>query len=836
MALQKSIFQLCVLSLSLIALASSCIEETSRYSPIEPGESPLAYLNPSPNFPWNTMDNASVTIEVDDKFDNQYDYIVHVYAYHPLNGQEPNALFSGAARGNAPITFSLDFPSKMTNIYVEVVDPQGYSSVYGYDAPVSGASITLPCRVGVPAQGATRGLKTRATVSAADVDFTIPQPAEFPTFDTTEPGDASNLPDKSLWSVDGVYVVNSNEDQGNDNTYQAATSGQLRILVSKTLEIKKLTLANGAQMYILPGGKLKGEQVTLGAGALLHVADGASVDIKNVETQGSNALVYAAGDTKIKDKISFNNSDSHIYVAPTGQIHGGADVEYIQGDIYVDADETSSGVFEAEKITAKNTSVRLIVAPNAEMDIDTEVIFYGKIYNGGTFSCEKIEGADNQNTANIYNACTMVVTDQIVKIGDLYMKHATLSSTVSPYKTSDLKFTALKKYEPAFTHNIYLLDGSFMYVREFKFGQGDAYGLNNEGDSETSIVRCSEKLDSDNDFTFQGNVLYEFKKASEKTKIKTKNGAVASLTSQYHLEIMTCTGAVKTREEDPTEPDPSDTYTGSAQGQYTINFEDQWPVLGDYDVNDIVLHVKSVETNQNSNSVKQATFNFELLAVGAGYTLGMGLEFDEILNNQIESVVCDIEGGAGRQEDDILDAFLLDDKGLDVAEPTDKAIIPLFYNAHKVLLNQPELAWEDRPLLNTGQRTIAPRAFTVTLTFTDDANVTADALSSSALNFFIYRVVDTYDDKRVEIHLKNYPPTRNARYEVFLTNELKALPTGSYYMDVNGFPWGLIVSDVAGTSTPWIWPSETVLISKSYQYFDQWVQSDGMQHADWMDE
>lgn len=828
----KYVFRSCVLSFSLMAIVSSCIEDENRYRPIDPGTSPLAYLNPSPNFSWNTMDHASVTIEVDDKFNSEYDYIVHVYSYHPLSVEEPNALLSGTARGNAPLTRQLDFPSKVTNLYVEVIDPQGYSSVYGYDAPVAGASVTLPCRVGMPAQGTTRAVQTRAAVTAADVDFTIPLHADFPTFDTTVPSDATNLPDKDIWSKDGVYVVTGSKKQNNDNAYQPATARQLRILVSGTLEIKKLTLYNGAQLYVLPGGKLKGEEVILGEGTLLHVSDGASTDIKKVSTQGSNGLLYAAGDTKIKDKISFNNAESHIYVAPTGRIHGEADVEYIQGDIYVDADEDASGEFACEKINAKNTTVRLIVAPNATMEVKSDVTFYGKIYNGGVFSAKKIEGTDNNSSATIYNACTLIVTEAIEKIGDMYLKHGTVSGTVKA-KKDELEFKALKKYEPAYSHNIYLLDGSFLFVEKMEFGQGNAYGLNNEGNTETSLVRCSDKMESDNGFSFYGNIVAELVKKSK--KIKTSHGAVASKYGNVMLDLTTCTGAVKTREEDPTTPTPEEYFTGSAQAGYTINFEDQWPVLGDYDLNDIVLHVKKIETRQNSNHVKEATFTFELLAVGATYTLGMGLELSDVVNNQVERVVSDLKGHAGDEDSDRLAAFHLDDKGLDIGEPTDKAIIPLFYNAHKVLLNQSDLPWSQRETLNTGDTSAAPQTFNVTVTFTDGAQVSPEVLLSSSLNFFIYRVVDTYNGRRVEMHLKNFPPTRNAVYTPFLTDAIKALPVGAYYVNEDGFPWGILVTDVAESSTPWSWPKESTLISTVYADFDLWVKSNGKSHKNWME-
>lgn len=833
MNLIKRFSKLFSLFLLLVVVLTSCIEEANRYRPIEPGTSPLDYLNPSTDFSWNTMESASVTIEVDDKFNSEYDYIVHVYSYHPLSVDEPSALFSGVARGNAPLTCQLSFPSKMTNIYVEMIDPQGYSTVYGYEAPDAGTSVTFPCRVGVPAYETTRFVQTRTDVSAADVDFTIPVPADFLPFNLTVPDEVSSLPDNSIWGQDVVYVVPEGETVklNNNNSYKSASNGQLRILVSGTLEIKDVLLYNGAQIYILPGGKLEGAQVTLLEDALLYIAEGASAKLQYVSTSGSNALLYAGGDTEITHTISFNNSGSNIYVAPTGRVYGDAAVDYIQGDIYVDADENSSGEFSSKNITATNTTVRLIVAPNAKMEIKNDVIFYGKIYNGGLFSAKKIFG-NNGPEPKIYNACTLIASEEISDIGNMYLKHGTVSGGVSE-NNGELTFTAMNFYAPSFTHNIYMLDGSYIYVKKAEFGQGAAYGLNNEGNSETSLISCANKLESSNTYYLHGNIAYEAKHTPK--NMRMDNGVVSADLEQLQLNLNTCTGAIVTRPDDPTEPSQEDTYVASLQAAYTVNFEDQWPVLGDYDLNDIVLHVSRIDTRQTGNHLKEAKFTFTLLAVGATYTLGMGLEFLDVTNNQIESVVSDIEGMAGHEESDIYTAFHLDAKGLDIGEDNETAIVPLFYNAHKVLLNQNDLPWSERPILNTGGTTVPAKTFTLTITFVDGAHVSPEALLSSSLNFFIYRVVDTYNGRRVEIHLKNYPPTRNSTYTPFLTDEIKALPDGTYYVNENGFPWGILISDVNEPTEPWSWPDDMVLISTVYSDFDLWVKSNGKSNKNWMD-
>ncbi len=274
-----------------------------------------------------------------------------------------------------------------------------------------------------------------------------------------------------------------------------------------------------------------------------------------------------------------------------------------------------------------------------------------------------------------------------------------------------------------------------------------------------------------------------------------------------------------------------ETIVGAYSAGYTINFEDQWPSFGDYDLNDVVLRVKDIETIQgHKNYVESATFTFELLAVGATHTLGIGLQFDEILNSSIKVITHSHRGQPGLMSTDP-GAFDIHNNG-DLREEghgNELVIIPLAYDAHKVFLELENLA--NRSTLNTGTTRSVGREFTVSFEF-NSQKVLPEHFNLTALNFFIYRVNDELakPTERIEIHMKGYAPTRNASPHYFGTGDDDSnLSAGRYYTSANNFPWAIVVNDIENEAynSPWIWPEESVLITKKYKRFADWVNGNG---------
>lgn len=277
-----------------------------------------------------------------------------------------------------------------------------------------------------------------------------------------------------------------------------------------------------------------------------------------------------------------------------------------------------------------------------------------------------------------------------------------------------------------------------------------------------------------------------------------------------------------------------ETINGAYAAGYTINFEDQWPAFGDYDLNDVVLRVKSIETTQNrQNHVATAKFTFELLAVGATHTLGIGLQFDKILDANIHRITHSLEGMPGLRTTDPGAIHIHESGNLrEYGQGNVLGIIPLAYDAHKLFLGVENLA--SRSPLNSSSSRTSGREFTLNLEF-NSQHVLPEHFNISNLNFFIYRINDPLagQDERIEIHMKGYAPTRHASQYYFNTGD-DASSSNDYYSSVKNFPWAILVNDIPYRNEymPWGWPNERTLVTNVYPTFADWVNGNGAE--DWM--
>ncbi len=839
-----------------MASCSSNIKEIYKGPEVKADTNPLANLTPSSDFSWSTMQHSTVTIEVNDLFNSEYNYYVALYATNPT-GKDVDALFSGVARGNAPLTHDVDLPTSASNIYVKVTDPKGYVMVYGYAAPEAGQSVTLPCVIGEEAHGTTKAVATKMVASN---DFSIPEAEEAPAMDWTIPADAETLPDADRYQITKNYVVPANTTvtfTGNRN-FQPLNGERVRIYVAGTLDIQEncLTILNNTELYVLNGGKVTGNKIVPQEGAIIAVQDGGEASLHEIQSAGSSAYLYVAGTMYVSNKLSLNQGDVNTYIAPTGQIIGAAkgsqaleDKEYTlefnssQGQFYIDSNEQSSGQFLCKTVKNEVGSAQIVVAENARMIVNETVQFQCPIYNAGLFSADILDGG-KVRTAKIYNMCTMIVKSKIQNVHDTYLKHGTLSGGVT-VDNDKLSFSPVPLfiYDDEWDVNIYLMNGSYMDVQDITIAKAFVYGFGVADGSATSLLRMRGTIKTKPVSWGAGlrcsqNVVAEYDSANFDggSGVATESGAASADLNTTVIDLETCTGNVSGREDNPSDPIVQpDPYEGEVQAAYTVNFEDQWPVVGDYDVNDIVLHVKKIATLQTSTKVTKATFTIDLMAVGASYTLGAGLQLDHITNADIASVVYSQAGKPGMMNSD-QGAFTLNGAGVEAGNSTDPAILPICYDAHKAYLNQTIVNYNP---LNTNSSRSAGREMTITVTFADGANVSPDDLMVSALNFFIFRPKDEIQlnkGERVEIHLKGYAPTRDAS-DYYFGQGNDASTSGNYYVTTDGFPWGIVVNDVEENATDnvaWAWPTESKLITKEYTKFTHWVNSNGKEDKDWM--
>jgi LruC domain-containing protein len=216
----------------------------------------------------------------------------------------------------------------------------------------------------------------------------------------------------------------------------------------------------------------------------------------------------------------------------------------------------------------------------------------------------------------------------------------------------------------------------------------------------------------------------------------------------------------------------------------TTAFEDNWPLIGDFDLNDLVMVSKyNIITNAN-NKVVKVIGNFTLKVAKSGYDNGFGVEFP-IARNLVDS----ISGGT-----------------LEAGQT--KAVVILFTDS------KAELA------------TVAvgsPKTYTVSLRI---ANGPDYSQFGTDYNPFIFNYKGS---SRREVHLIGKTPTTLADLNVFGTYyDNSNVAAGRYYESNTGLPWAISIPTATFEE-----PDEFVDVASIYLHFIDWAQSGGTLFKDW---
>lgn len=71
----------------------------------------------------------------------------------------------------------------------------------------------------------------------------------------------------------------------------------------------------------------------------------------------------------------------------------------------------------------------------------------------------------------------------------------------------------------------------------------------------------------------------------------------------------------------------------------TMAFEDRWPLMGDYDFNDVVWRYRVTELLNGQREIKNITFDYTLQAMGAGFSNGFAVHLPNVNPANIASTV-----------------------------------------------------------------------------------------------------------------------------------------------------------------------------------------------------
>ncbi|TKB99002.1 LruC domain-containing protein [Pedobacter cryophilus] len=238
------------------------------------------------------------------------------------------------------------------------------------------------------------------------------------------------------------------------------------------------------------------------------------------------------------------------------------------------------------------------------------------------------------------------------------------------------------------------------------------------------------------------------------------------------------------------------TYSPSKYGWGTLAFEDNWPLSGDYDMNDLVLNYRyTLVSNANNNSVEMLA-KFTAKTAFAQYKNGFGVKLG-VNPSDITSV------SGGKYSEGYLS---FNANGTEANQNSSAVIIP--FDNHKLLI-------DGAP--NSGS------ILDMTIKFSETSNHSSFFSTAPFDPFLISNGRRGY-----EIHLPGKTPTNLANTSLFGTFDDRSLTPGSiYYVNSNNRPWAMHFNQ------EFKFPKEGVSIENAYLHFGDWAISGGLNFTDW---
>lgn len=256
----------------------------------------------------------------------------------------------------------------------------------------------------------------------------------------------------------------------------------------------------------------------------------------------------------------------------------------------------------------------------------------------------------------------------------------------------------------------------------------------------------------------------------------------------------------------------------SASGWTTVAFEDNWPYMGDYDMNDLVVYLRNTLYSSDLG-VSKVVIEGELAAAGASYHNGFAMRLPGVLRSQVDS---------NNLEFKINDIPVTGTSPLEAGR--NEAIFIVANDVHDFVE-----AGENC----TYHRTEAGCGSNIEFTFsiTIPLNEPVDVDLSGVLDPFIFATdhfwhgdhFSTPPGRGYEVHLKNVAPTEAFNINLFngIGQDASVPSNGIYYQTTTGLPWAIEVGD------RWDYPQEHKEIMRAYPEFKQYAESMGRLKPDW---
>lgn len=790
--MKKTILPILVVATVAASLFSSCLDSNKDlYDASFQMSNPMGEGFAAPNdFDWSMISSPQVIVEVDNQYKDNY-YTVEIYDANPMISQNANKLGAGVVKAGEVFKSDIALKKGINTVYIKEISPTKLIAVRA--AEIIDGIANCNFRTSTPATQSlstvTRGF---VTIKDPDVNDKFIFPTESPTTDVFN---------ENSFDTGRSYKVTSATKRIN-----LGSKTNIKLYVAEEVSLKEeIYLSQGSSLYILPGKKVSMPMAQNNgqSNCMISIGDKATFEVDNKLQLDSNYKLYNLG-TINAEKISCTNS-SMLYNLGTLNIEG--DLGGLnQGSIIVNA-----GVVKAESISIQGNS-HMINRDSGNIEVEETILnsTQGSWENEGKWTTDEMKISAWNDFS--FNKCQLIVKDKLemteahlivdgggyVVCQELYMNNSRI----------DLGSKALFKVE-----------------EEAKYGyQTPDKGFKGTGTEKALIVIKKALANKPNDANithYSGSlqILCSDHPDAElgwgKRWTLTQGAEWAEEGSNtVSIPATTCNAGFNSGI--PSTPsDPQFPIILENSYNYTYLFEDQWPLYGDYDMNDLVLQIskRKISTN-NKNKVEEFELSIDLCAVGATRVISAAIMFDAIPANLITEPVI-------YENNNLHKSFKLNNQNIESGQ--DNVVIPLFDDAHFTLgSNRYEPI---NSIANSINNTKNRGNINFTMKF-NNPTISPDAFNINKLNVFI--IVGNNKDKRREVHVIGFQPSKLAETYAFGgNNDGSSLSDGRYYISKENLAWGITVP------SNFKWPLEYNNIKRAYPKFVKWITSGGQEEASW---
>lgn len=668
-----------------------------------------------PAMDWKTT--KAVTIEVAVVEDYGVDYTVNVYDSDPLSQETvPHLLASGTANQERNFYTTVDCPAHLSLLYIVRTDAAGRR---------------LMKTAYIKNEKLTASFGSKAETRAAESDIPLSEMTRPYTDTDIENLLASATEYKSGMNMDdGTKVFKITKDyKGDINHHGSGTpdAGSIKLIIAPgaTWKIDKdIRVNQGLEVIVASRGKIEltAKMQFVGSAGLTVLGEYTRDDEDNdIET-----------DKHKRGEITDDNDDDNI--------HKGS-IEFTSGGLFYNAGK----VDDIERITINGSTF----FNYGEVDVDyvDGGATGSKLVNHGDFEVDHdLTGAGME----IENSCKLDVEDKLqfisLKMGrgsDVECDILDASGSILMNNDSHLEVEEEASFNNCditgpHTGNYALIEIEKVTYYNYTGGY-DEHGEVDKGYIINNIRFMYEKLGNNNvswnlNYCLNGN-----NKKGNSNATLCKQGEAPE-----HIKADRCTGPGYV-------PNPEGGETPSKDMTYTYAFEDNYPLVGDYDFNDVVLDVSTeYQRERTTDYIKKIQLNVTLVAAGASKAVGVGLRLAGIDKQAIKSIT---SGGDDQRFHESLESklslFKFSKGNLQENNNDPYIIIPIAGEVHQIFDEKPGV------LVNTGSGS-TKKAYTYEIILElRDQTSTVPLVTKDNLDFFIcyqYKMME----KRMEVHLYEF--------------------------------------------------------------------------------